>query len=268
MPRPRPASSVSTAQVPPAPIAKTTVQNPAPSAPNSLSDPATPQPERAKRPAHERTYFDLRDMILFGDLLPGQPVTIQGLTNLLNTGMTPVREAIRRLTSEGALILHGNRRISVPILSEPDIKDIVFIRKSIETELVRRATVSITPAQINILQGIDTALDAAISTGNIRAYLRHNYEFHITLNAIANAPVLAEVVNRLWLRFGPSLRVVCGRLGTQNLPDWHKDILSGLRARDPDLVADATTSDLEQGMVQVLAELNLPSQHGQSPAHR
>lgn len=226
----------------------------------------TPPPERADRPAHERTYFALRDMILFGDLLPGQPVTIQGLTDLLNTGMTPVREAIRRLTSEGALMLRGNRRISVPILSEHDIKDIIFIRKSVETELARRATLVITPAQIDTLQAIDAALDSAISAGDIRAYLRHNYQFHTSLYAIADAPLLTEVTDRLWLRFGPSLRVVCGRLGTQNLPDWHKDILSGLRSGDAASVAKATDRDLEQGMVQVLAALDLPSRNAPSAA--
>lgn len=56
-----------------------------------------------KIPSHEVTYARLRDMILFGHLAPGQPVTIQGLIADLGAGMTPVREAIRRLTAEGAL---------------------------------------------------------------------------------------------------------------------------------------------------------------------
>ena len=48
-----------------------------------------------KVPTHELTYVRLRDMILFGQLAPGQPVTIQGLIAELGAGMTPVREAIR-----------------------------------------------------------------------------------------------------------------------------------------------------------------------------
>ena len=35
--------------------------------------------EDRKIPTHEVTYARLRDMILFGVLQPGQPVTIQGL---------------------------------------------------------------------------------------------------------------------------------------------------------------------------------------------
>ncbi|MEJ2035532.1 MAG: GntR family transcriptional regulator, partial [Maritimibacter sp.] len=57
-----------------------------------------------KLPDHERAYRGLREMVLYGELAPGQPVTIQGLVETLGLGMTPVREAIRRLTSQGALV--------------------------------------------------------------------------------------------------------------------------------------------------------------------
>ena len=67
-------------------------------------------------PTHELIYRQLRDQVLFGDLAPGQAVTIQGLTDSLGAGMTPVREAIRRLIAEGALEFQGNRRVCVPLL--------------------------------------------------------------------------------------------------------------------------------------------------------
>ncbi|MEE3072583.1 MAG: GntR family transcriptional regulator, partial [Pseudomonadota bacterium] len=52
-------------------------------------------------PAHQIAYQTLREKILFGELAPGQAVTILGLTEQLGAGMTPVREAIRRLTAAG-----------------------------------------------------------------------------------------------------------------------------------------------------------------------
>ena len=66
-------------------------------------------------PAHEMTYRALKELLLFGEIAPGQAVTIQGLVARLEVGMTPVREALRRLISEGALEFQGNRRVSVPI---------------------------------------------------------------------------------------------------------------------------------------------------------
>ncbi len=214
-----------------------------------------PAESTAAVPAHEQVYQILREQILFGEMAPGQAVTIQGLTDALGAGMTPVREAIRRLISDGALIFQGNRRVSVPELSASDITQVIYVRKSIESELCRLATLRISGAEISKMHDIDTELDLAIERGDVPGYLIQNYRFHQCLYHAAGAPILAEVADRLWLRFGPSLRVVCGRLGTQNLPDLHKDILQALRSGDPDAAATAMALDVEQGMEQIAKDL-------------
>ena len=209
-------------------------------------------------PAHEQVYQTLRAQILFGEMAPGQAVTIQGLTQALGVGMTPVREAIRRLISDGALVFQGNRRVSVPQLSATDVEQLIYIRKTMESELTRRATQRVSTAAIAELEQIDKALDHAISTGDVAGYLERNYQFHTRLYDLADAPVVAGLVDRVWLRFGPSLRVVCGRFGTQNLRDHHKELLAALRCRDPEAAADAMTQDVVQGMSQVSAVLAVP----------
>ena len=92
-----------------------------------------------KIPTHEVTYGRLRDMVLFGQLEPGQPVTIQGLIRDLEAGMTPVREAIRRLTAEGALTLQGNRRVCVPRLTPALLDQVAFVRLAVEPRLAALA---------------------------------------------------------------------------------------------------------------------------------
>ncbi|EEX09363.1 transcriptional regulator, GntR family [Ruegeria lacuscaerulensis ITI-1157] len=206
-----------------------------------------------KAPAHEQVYRTLRSQILFGELVPGQPVTIQGLTESLGVGMTPVREAIRRLISDGALIFQGNRRVSVPLLTGADVEQMIFARNAVESELSRRAAGRMTTADIDQLEQIDRRLDRMIADGDVSGYLRLNHAFHENLYDHANAPILKDLAERLWLRFGPSLRVVCGRFGTQSLPDRHKDIIGALRAGDAEKVAKATTQDIEQGM-ELMAE--------------
>ena len=215
----------------------------------------TPETGSAQPPAHELVYQALRERLLFGELAPGQAVTIQGLTRTVAAGMTPVREAIRRLTSDGALVFQGNRRVSVPKLTVEDLDQIVFLRQTIESDLTRRATGRMSAATVAVLERIDGVLDRAIEQGDVTGYLVQNYRFHATLYAEADAPILAEMADRLWLRFGPSLRVVCGRFGTQNLPDRHKDLLEALRRRDPEAAALAMHNDVAQGMEQVAAVL-------------
>ncbi|MDO6479758.1 GntR family transcriptional regulator [Shimia thalassica] len=214
--------------------------------------------ENPKRiPAHQQVYFKLREQILFGELAPGQPVTIQGLVENLDAGMTPVREAIRRLTAEGALEFQGNRRVTVPTPTPGGIEELIYARQAIEPELVRRAAKIITADDIESLTKIDNDLDAAITRGDVGAYLRHNYAFHAKLYAVAQSPILTEIADGLWLRFGPSLRVVCGRIGTQNLPDEHKETLQALSDGDGARAAEAIRQDVMQGMQQVKDSLNL-----------
>ena len=218
---------------------------------------ANPVDGGPRTPAHEQVYRTLRKQILFGEMVPGQAVTIQGLALALGAGMTPIREAIRRLTSDGALVFQGNRRVSVPQLSVSDAEQLIYLRKTMESELARRATRRISDAAVKEMDAIDTALDHAISTGDVVGYLTNNYQFHMQLYEQANAPVMTDLVDRVWLRFGPSLRVVCGRFGTQNLHDHHKELLEALHRRDPEAAAQAIVRDVEQGMQQVAAVLRL-----------
>lgn len=208
-----------------------------------------------KIPTHEVTYARLRDMILFGLLEPGAPVTIQGLINDLGAGMTPVREALRRLAAEGALLLQGNRRVTVPRVSLAVLDQIAFARLTIEPHLAERAAAHLTPALIARLEGLDAQVDAAIRAGDITAYLESNHAFHFALYEASNAPVLVDMARSLWLRFGPSLRIVVARGAALALPDQHGLALSAMRAGDGAGLAQALRDDILQGVDQVRSAL-------------
>lgn len=206
-------------------------------------------------PAHEVVYRDLRARVLHGVLEPGQAVTIQGLTRELGAGMTPVREALRRLMAEGALEFRDNRRISVPVLRASDVEQLRHARLSLEPDLARRACLNAAPRDIADLQAIDSQLDEAIRRGNVHGYLVENHRFHARLNAMAEAPILSGLVEGLWLRFGPSLRVVCGQFGTRNLPDMHKDLVAAIKLGNSEAAAIAMAGDVEQGMEMIAQAL-------------
>ena len=201
-----------------------------------------------KMPEHQAVYEALRDSILLGQFAPGQPMTIQGLAEQFGAGMTPVREAIRRLTSESALETLGNRRVIVPVLTQAQLDDIYFLRLSVEPELARRAVKNVIKQHIKDLSEIDRDVNIAIRAGNVGAYLQRNKDFHFGVYALADSPVLMRITQSLWLQVGPSLRGVCGRYGTANLPDRHPDILQALLDGNGDAAASALREDLEQGV--------------------
>ena len=210
----------------------------------------------AKRPEHQAVYRQIRDMIMFGILVPGQAVTIQGLVDLIGSGMTPVREAIRRLTAEGALEIGGNRRVTVPEMTLKTLDEISFARLAIEPRLTELAARRMSDAALEDLIYLDEVIDAAIASGNVERYLEFNYRFHFRLYDQADAPVLRRMSQSLWLQSGPALRIVCGRYGTANLPDKHDEALTALREGDPARAAQAIGDDIRQGLGQVRLTLS------------
>ena len=214
-----------------------------------------PDTGSGRLPEHETTYRRLRDMLLFGALAPGQKVTIQGLVADLGAGMTPVREAIRRLTAEGALEPQGNRRVLVPRPCPALIEELTFARLAIEPELARRACARMGAGQIERLAAIDRQVDAAIARDDVPAYLQGNFDFHFTLYDAAAAPVLRSLAQALWLRSGPSLRAVIETGGGQIGPDRHHEALEALTRGDAEALARAIADDIRQGLGRISAQV-------------
>jgi len=199
------------------------------------------------QPAHETVYRAIRDKILFGDLAPGQAVTIQGLVDELGVSMTPVREAIRRLTAEGALEFQGNRRVTVPMMGERRFSEMVFARRAIEPKLAEIASENMTNEDVSKLAAVDAALNLAIESGDVQGYMQFNHAFHFTLYAHARSRVLTPIAATLWLRFGPLSRIICGKHGTMNIEDKHEETLHHIASGAHELVAEAILADINQG---------------------
>ncbi len=198
-------------------------------------------------PAHEIVYRRIRDQILFGDLAPGQAVTIQGLVAEFKVSMTPIREAIRRLTAEGALEFLGNRRVTVPVMTEARFAELSYARLNIEPKLAEMAAKSIQKPDIDLLRSIDDDLNIAINNGDAKTYMFENHRFHFALYGHAHSNILMPITHSLWLQFGPLYRIISGKYGTGNLVDQHDEAINALRNSDHKAVAEAIRKDIEQG---------------------
>ena len=206
-------------------------------------------------PAHEVIYQKLRDKILYGDFKPGKAVTLQGIAEELQVSLTPIRESVRRLIAERALEFHGNRRISVPVMTEARLEEIYTARISLETELMKRALNSVTSQKIDVLRRIDEQVDVAINEGDTYNYLKYNFEFHYELYNMKDSEIILPMVRTLWLQLGPSQRVVCGRYGTSGLSDQHKNALRAIDAGDHEGALEAIREDILQGRQLIREEL-------------
>src|SRR5689334_24973284 len=81
----------------------------------------------------DRIYRRVCDLILDGEIAPGQLVTIQGLADAFGVSAMPVREALQRLTTAKALTVISGRSIGIPKLSLDLLTDLRRVRLEVET---------------------------------------------------------------------------------------------------------------------------------------
>jgi DNA-binding GntR family transcriptional regulator len=81
----------------------------------------------------DEIYRRIKNMILDGDLVPGESVTIQGLASAFGVSAMPVREALQRLTAERALTVISGRSVGIPELHSARLRDLTRVRMEIES---------------------------------------------------------------------------------------------------------------------------------------
>ncbi|MCE1237950.1 MAG: GntR family transcriptional regulator [Hyphomicrobiales bacterium] len=213
------------------------------------ADPAADDdPAAEDGPLHDRVYRALRDALVTGRIVPGRAVTLRGLAQSLGVSPMPVREAIRRVSAEGGLVVGANRRVWVPDMDAVRFDELVRARILLEPEAAVRALPHIDDARLQRLRDIDASIDVALETGDVEAYMAGNHRFHFEIYAAGPSRVLLPLIESLWLQFGPFMRSVYGRLGTAVLIDHHVHALDAIATRDPDRLAEAIRADIMDGM--------------------
>jgi DNA-binding GntR family transcriptional regulator len=110
----------------------------------------------------DRVYRALRRRIVEGAEPPGARLTEQRLAATFDCSRTPVREAVRRLESEGLVVVEPNRGAQVRPLSEGEISDLYEVRARLEAYAAELAAVRGEPVEHRALREAGAAFgDAA-----------------------------------------------------------------------------------------------------------
>ncbi|MCR9071309.1 MAG: GntR family transcriptional regulator [Alphaproteobacteria bacterium] len=124
----------------------------------------------------------LRGDILAGTYLPGQQLHEVELALALGVSRGPLREAMQRLVQEGLLTSIPHRGVFVVDLSEDDLRDVFFVRASLEEAAVRRIVSGGTrSATAKLLHGIADRMDKAMRAGDSAVGGDLDFAFHRTL---------------------------------------------------------------------------------------
>ncbi len=207
-----------------------------------------PRADNGAITVQEWVYRQLKERILTGQFVPGRSVTLRGIATMLGVSPTPVREALRRLVSERALEVHGNRRVSVPKMTRRKFDDLCAVRVSLETLAAERAMPHVDADHLERLRRLDAEVDEAVDNGEINRYLHRHREFHFSIYELGSAEVLMPLIESVWLQFSPFLRLVVSHIGVDYIVDRHADALNALERQDHAALRFAIEADVREGL--------------------
>lgn len=160
--------------------------------------PTPPQTRRAPQPIrrHTDTYSGravtaLRDMILAGDLLPGERLNEVELAEALGISRAPLREAIQRLRSEGLLTGVSGRGAYVRLLTVTDLQELFDLRIVLEIHALRLVAAHADTSALLELKSDVTTHGHLLETYPSRP---EEHDFHIRLARLAGSTALLNAV--------------------------------------------------------------------------
>ena len=219
--------------------------------PPSEGHPETDQDRPAPEPdilLHASVYGELRRRFITGQILPDASLSTRNLATELGVSQTPVREALSRLAAERAVVIRSKRKVVIPPMTTQRFNDLLRCRLLLEPESAALALSAMSRARLTQLKTIDATITDALSAGDVNAYMRGNFDFHFTLYRTHAFETLNQLIEILWLQFGPYMRVVYGRVGTANLVDQHAVALDAIVRGDEAGLRDAISIDIADGM--------------------
>lgn len=189
--------------------------------------------------ATQQAYTSLRRMIVSGALKPGEKLKIEALRQMLQTGASPIREALSLLTSDNLVERIDQRGFRTADVSPENFAEILLLRCKLEDLALRQSIEAGTQdwEEQVVLAHHRMQRAKAEKSGSFEDLHK---EFHLALLSNAQSPILLKFCSQLYdlnIRY----RFLAGsalEYKRRDVGDEHAGILSAAVARDADLASE------------------------------
>ncbi|MEJ6391897.1 GntR family transcriptional regulator [Gymnodinialimonas sp. 2305UL16-5] len=128
-------------------------------------------------------------------LRPGDKISEAEIASQFGVSRQPVRDAFSRLENMDLLLIRPQRATEVKRFSAREITKSRFVRSSVESEVLRRATANCSAEDAEVLTACLEAQAKVIEQNDYAAFSRLDYEFHKTMCEIAKVDFAFEVIS-------------------------------------------------------------------------
>ncbi|QKW10298.1 GntR family transcriptional regulator [Streptomyces sp. NA04227] len=199
-----------------------------------MGDKSWARPLPAVKSKADLVYDHLRGAIADGHLHPGERLNMDELARTLGVSKIPIREAVKRLESDGLLTSRVHSGVVVSGVDKAEMRGVFLARGAIEGLVARLAAEQADDKLIDSLAKAQQLMREALAEGAIDKLQQHNSEFHGLLAGATGYRILAELTEQLLFT------VRRYRMTTpDDVRNWgqvieeHETILAALREKDP-----------------------------------
>lgn len=181
--------------------------------------------------AEADAYQHIHTAIRLGEYPAGMRLKPEDIATQIGTSRMPVREALRRLETEGLVTIRPNRGVVVAGLDMEAMREVFEMRAVLEGLAVRLAVPRLTPTVLRDLEEQLARMDNLAEstpdwTGSHRA-------FHEHLCGIARQPRLLRQIASLNSLVEPYMRDWIKASGRPGAREHHQTLIDALRSGDP-----------------------------------
>lgn len=202
------------------------------------------------RTKEEQVADYLREGIIAGRFARGARLKQQEIATLLQTSITPVREALKLLEAEGYVTGDSYKGAVVAPFDISASQETLNLRVLLETQLVKGAVEKASAADLRELQAVADEFERAFDAGDNEAARASNYRFHHRMFEIAAMPQTLHFVQILWARYPFDLiNRLKGRVSRAAAE--HDELLRAMAAGDVAGAMLATRLHIETGWLEL-----------------
>jgi DNA-binding GntR family transcriptional regulator len=177
----------------------------------------------------------LRSALLTGDIQPGERIRVTALEKRFGVSHIPIREALRRLETEGLIVTLPQRAAVAAGVALDDLTGIYDLRRIIEGHVARRAAERMTDEALARIEAALADLETAAAHPGSPLFWERHRDFHwAVLEPGANAWV-RRMVDQLWLAAERYVRLFVSETLDRAMRE-HRELAAACRARSPERV--------------------------------
>jgi DNA-binding GntR family transcriptional regulator len=198
----------------------------------------------------------LRQLILDGQLPPGQSLRPADLAPRLGVSVMPIREALRILEAEGLVTFKPRIGARVAEISEEDVEELYLVRGALEGLAARLAVRNLTEAGLAELHEAFDEMTAALIRDDFVTFSQWDREFHRRHFSASGRPSLVKKILDLW-DYGRRIYAIAPHTRESMEPAYaaHRAILEALDSRNARAAERHTRTHTEEAAERILAAL-------------